>query len=52
MISNKTVHDFKDTPYHLEYDNTLIVDGFDTEDVFEKNKCIGRENINVTWKSK
>tara|TARA_B000000565_G_scaffold255136_1_gene235010 strand:- start:477 stop:1088 length:612 start_codon:yes stop_codon:yes gene_type:complete len=52
MISNDTMFNFKDTPYYLEYDSTLIVDGFDTEDVFEKNKCIGREDINETWKSR
>ena len=51
MISNNSDFNFKDTPYYLEYDETLIVDGFDTEDIFENNQCLGRTNLNKTWKS-
>ena len=42
---------FNDSPYYLEYDKSLIVDGFDTDDVFEDGKCLGREYLNKTWKS-
>ena len=51
MISDNSDFNFKDTPYYLEYDETLIVDGFDTEDIFENNQCLGRINLNKTWKS-
>ena len=43
---------FNDSPYYLEYDKSLIVDGFDTDDVFEHGKCLGRQYLNETWKSK
>ena len=51
MMSNNTQFDFKDTPYYLEYQDSLIVDNFDTEDKFEHNQCIGRLIENKTWKS-
>ena len=50
-MSNNDEFDFKDSPYYLEYDNTLIVNGFDTKDKFEYNKCLGRMIVNETWKS-
>ena len=50
-LSNNTQFDFKDTPYYLEYQDSLIVDNFDTEDKFEHNQCIGRLIENKTWKS-
>ena len=51
MMSNNTEFNFKDTPYYLEYHDSLIVDGFDTEDKFEYNRCIGRLIQKKTWKS-
>ena len=51
MMTNGIEFDFKKTPYYLEYDNSLIVDGFDTEDIFENNKCLGRDIKNKTWKN-
>ena len=43
---------FRDTPYYLEYSDSLIVDGYDTFDKFEDGKCLERPNLNETWKSK
>lgn len=51
MMSRELEFDFEDTPYHLKYDNTLFVDGFNTEDVFENKQCKGRPSLNNTWKS-
>lgn len=51
LMSNNTMFDFKDTPYYLEYQNSLIVNGFDTEDKFEHNQCMGRLIQNETWKN-
>ena len=51
MMSNDTSFNFKKSPYYLEYDETLIVDGFDTEDIFKNNECLGRTNLHETWKS-
>lgn len=51
MMSKETEFDFKDTPYHIEYNESLIVDGFDTKDIFENYQCLGRKNLNKTWKS-
>lgn len=51
LISNNTVFNFKDSPYYLEYQNSLFVDGIDTGDKFEHDRCIGRQIINETWKS-
>lgn len=51
LISNNEKFDFNDTPYYLTYENSLIVDGFDTEDVFKDNKCLERVFKNKTWKS-
>ena len=51
LMSNNDEFDFKDSPYYLEYDNTLIVNGLDTKDKFEYNKCLGRMIVNETWKS-
>ena len=51
MMTQADQFDFKDTPYYLEYSDSLIVDGFDTEDVFKNNLCLGRTNLNKTWKS-
>jgi len=51
MISNDAVFNFKESPYYLEYDNTLWVDGVDTEDKFEYNRCVGRQLVNETWKA-
>ena len=52
MMTQGVCFDFKDTPYYLEYDQSLIVDGFDTEDIFLDNQCLSRSNLNETWKSK
>ena len=52
MMTQGVNFDFKDTPYYLEYDQSLIVDGFDTEDIFLDNQCLSRSNLNETWKSK
>ena len=52
MMTQGVCFDFKDTPYYLEYDQSLIVDGFDTEDIFIDNQCLSRPNLNETWKSK
>ena len=51
MMSNTPQFNFKDTPYYLEYNDSLIVDGFDTEDEFEHDRCIGRLIHKKTWKS-
>lgn len=51
MMTQTDQFDFKDTPYYLEYSNTLIVDGYDTDDIFKNNQCLGRESTNETWKS-
>ena len=51
LMTQTDQFDFKDTPYYLEYNDSLIVDGFDTDDVFENNLCLGRSNLNNTWKS-
>lgn len=51
MISHNLKFNFNETPYNLEYKDTLIVDGFDTEDKFVDNQCLGRTNLNKTWKS-
>ena len=37
LMTQTDQFDFKDTPYYLEYNDSLIVDGFDTDDVFENN---------------
>jgi len=51
MMTKENEFDFKDTPYHIEYNESLIVDGFDTKDIFKNNQCLGRKNLNKTWKS-
>tara|TARA_B100001029_G_C15064017_1_gene461737 strand:- start:19535 stop:20143 length:609 start_codon:yes stop_codon:yes gene_type:complete len=51
LISNNEKFNFKNTPYYLEYNNSLIVDGFDTQDKFEDNECLEREKKFKTWKS-
>jgi acyl-coenzyme A synthetase/AMP-(fatty) acid ligase len=51
VMSNNDEFDFKDSPYYLEYDETLIVNGFNTEDKFEHNKCLSRLIVNETWKN-
>lgn len=38
MMTQTDQFDFKDTPYYLEYSESLKVDGFDTEDVFENDQ--------------
>lgn len=43
--------DMNESPYNLEYKESLIVDGFDTQDIFVDNQCQGREITNKTWKS-
>ena len=42
---------FKNTPYYLEYNTSLIVAGFSTQDNFEDNECLEREKKFKTWKS-
>ena len=51
MMTQADQFDFEDTPYYLEYSDSLIVDGFDTKDIFKNNQCLGRKNLNKTWKS-
>ena len=51
MISDNTDFNFKDTRIILNMMKLLLVDGFDTEDIFENNQCLGRSNLNKTWKS-
>ena len=52
LMTKKETFDFRDTPYYLEYSDSLIVDGYDTFDKFEDGKCLERPNLNETWKSK
>ena len=52
LMTETEEFDFRDTPYYLEYSDSLIVDGYDTFDKFEDGKCLERSNLNETWKSK
>ena len=51
LMTQEEQFDLTDTPYFLEYNDSLIVDGYDTFDKFEEGKCLGREDLNKTWKS-
>ena len=51
MISNDATFNLKESPYYLEYDKTLWVNGIDTGDKFERDQCIGRQLVNETWKT-
>ena len=51
MISNDATFNLKESPYYLEYDKTLWVNGIDTGDKFEHDRCVGRQIANETWKT-
>jgi len=51
MISNNSIFNLRESPYYLEYEDTLFVDGVNTEDEFEHDKCSGRQISNETWKT-
>jgi hypothetical protein len=55
MISKNSIFNFKESPYYLEYEDTLFVDGVNTGDIF--NPGTGEfmtrtmQMKNDTWKS-
>ena len=55
MISNGAVFNFKDSPYYLEHEDTLFVDGVNTGDTFnlDTGEFLTRSTQikNDTWKS-
>ena len=51
MISNDADFNFRESPYYFEYEDTLWVDGIDTGDKFEHDRCVGRQIANETWKT-
>ena len=55
MISNNSIFNFQESPYYLEHEDTLFVDGVNTGDIFDldtgKFKARSTQIENETWKS-
>ena len=55
MISNNSIFNFQESPYYLEHEDTLFVDGVNTGDIFDLDtgEFLTRSTQikNDTWKS-
>ena len=55
MISNNSIFNFQESPYYLEHEDTLFVDGVNTGDIFDldtgKFEARSTQIENETWKS-
>ena len=55
MMSNNSIFNFQESPYYLEHEDTLFVDGVNTGDIFDldtgKFEARSTQIENETWKS-